>query len=77
GIYCVVFGLSTHALFCHGSSTHTFYKGGSITLFVLATVYTGVYSWGTTHQALIEFDAAKTKSYASLIQYLRGNDMNL
>ncbi|KAF9256445.1 hypothetical protein L218DRAFT_881683 [Marasmius fiardii PR-910] len=47
GIYCIVFGLSIHVLFHHNSSAHKLYKACTIALFILATLYTAIETWGT------------------------------
>ncbi|KAF9263187.1 hypothetical protein L218DRAFT_999837 [Marasmius fiardii PR-910] len=73
GIYCVVFGLSIHALFRNGSSAHKLHKGGSIALFVLATIYTAIETWGLSRQTFISFSATTTGDYAPLLQYVTGD----
>ncbi|KAG7094136.1 hypothetical protein E1B28_007748 [Marasmius oreades] len=74
GIYCVVFGLSIRVLIRRNSRAHKLYTGCSIALFVLATIYTAVKTWGALQQALNGFRAVKTKDYLPFVQYLEGND---
>ena len=38
-------------------------------MFVLATLFTGTEACGLTRQAVIEFDAAKTRDYDRFLQY--------
>ncbi|KAG7096209.1 hypothetical protein E1B28_003660 [Marasmius oreades] len=71
GIYCFIFGVSIYVLF---NSVHRLYKVGNIALFVLATIFTSVYTWGLSQQAFIGFHAATTKDYTLLIKYLNKDD---
>ncbi|KAG7096235.1 hypothetical protein E1B28_003684 [Marasmius oreades] len=77
GIYCFIFGLSIHVLFWQANSVHRLYKGGNIALFVLATIYTFVNTWALSRQTFIEFHAATTKDYSSLIQYVHGDNQKI
>ncbi|KAG7096217.1 hypothetical protein E1B28_003669 [Marasmius oreades] len=61
-------------LFWQPNSVHRLYKVGNIALFVLATIYTSVNTWGLCRQALIEFHAATTKDYTLLIKDLYGDN---
>ncbi|KAF9260920.1 hypothetical protein L218DRAFT_871334 [Marasmius fiardii PR-910] len=74
GIYCAVFGLSIHVLFCHNSSAHKLYKGCTIALFILATIYTAVDTWGICQQTLLAFNAATAKDYTPYLQYGHGGN---
>ncbi|KAG7086946.1 hypothetical protein E1B28_002863 [Marasmius oreades] len=73
GIYCFIFGLSIYVLF-YQNTVHRLYKGGNIALFLLATIYTSVLTWGLSRQALIDLHAVTTKEYNPLILYLYGDD---
>ena len=70
----MIFGLSIYALFRPGNPAHKLYKGCTIALFILATIYTVVRTWGHYQDAFIAFYAATTKDYTAFIQYLEGND---
>lgn len=72
GVYCVVFGLSIYALW-QQRTAHKLYTWGSIALFTLATLYTAIYAWGTLNQTFTGFQAATTKHYSPIIQFLAGD----
>ena len=55
------------------SSAHRLYKWGSVALFILATLFTAIYTWGTLNQTFIAFQAATTKDYLPFIQYADGD----
>ncbi|KAG7097647.1 hypothetical protein E1B28_004979 [Marasmius oreades] len=48
--------------------------GWTVTLFILATIYTATNTWKYTRQATVEFTAAETKEFTPLFKYLLGND---
>ncbi|KAF9259294.1 hypothetical protein L218DRAFT_947700 [Marasmius fiardii PR-910] len=62
------------APFLSATSAHKLYKGSTIALFMLATIYTTVYTWGVCGQTLLAFNAATTKDYTSFLQYGHGDD---
>ncbi|KAL0059265.1 hypothetical protein AAF712_014015, partial [Marasmius tenuissimus] len=71
GVYIPTFITAIHSLVTRRKalpSSHI-YLIGSISLFVLATLFTGAEAWGLTRQAVIEFDAAKTRDYNRFLQY--------
>ena len=73
GIYMIIFGLSIHVLHRKNSDaylTSKLYMNCTIALFTLATIFVAIYAWGTSRQAIIEFNAATTKNYTSLVMYL-------
>ncbi|KAG7098057.1 hypothetical protein E1B28_000031 [Marasmius oreades] len=74
GFYCFIFGLSIHVLFHQSNPVHRLQTGCTIALFILATIYIVSQVWATFGQASIGFHAATTKDYASVIQYLKGDD---
>ncbi|KAF9254558.1 hypothetical protein L218DRAFT_471552 [Marasmius fiardii PR-910] len=74
GIYVTIFGLSVYILSHHGAAASKLYMWSTISLFVLATLYTAAYVWGMSWQAKIYFEAATTKSYTALFNYLTSPD---
>ncbi|KAF9264573.1 hypothetical protein L218DRAFT_900391 [Marasmius fiardii PR-910] len=74
GIYIVIFGLSIHVLSRPDAPGSKLYMGWTISLFVLGTLYTTTYVWGASRQAKIYFDAATTKDYTILLEYLIGTE---
>ncbi|KAF9258449.1 hypothetical protein L218DRAFT_990535 [Marasmius fiardii PR-910] len=46
----------------------------TISLFVLATLYTASYVFGLSHQATIDFNTAITKNYKPILKYFFGKD---
>ncbi|KAF9255176.1 hypothetical protein L218DRAFT_1081974 [Marasmius fiardii PR-910] len=74
GIYVVVFGLSVHILYHHDGAASKLHMGWTMSLFVLATLYTATYVWGISQQAMIYFNATTTKNYVPLFKYLIGPD---
>ncbi|KAG7094668.1 hypothetical protein E1B28_005489 [Marasmius oreades] len=74
GMYTVFFGLSVHVLSRRARVGSKFYLGWTTTLFVLATVYTVLYTWAPIRAAIIFFRAATTKSYTPALSFLSGDD---
>ncbi|KAG7086146.1 hypothetical protein E1B28_002105 [Marasmius oreades] len=70
----VVFGLSIHVLyFHHNGSTSKLYLGCTIALFLLATIYIAMNTWGNFLEAVVLFSAASSKDYTPLVMYLEGD----
>ncbi|KAF9264508.1 hypothetical protein L218DRAFT_224995 [Marasmius fiardii PR-910] len=70
GIYVVLFGLSVHTLCRRDGPSSKLYMGWTISLFVLATIYTATYIWGISRQAALDFSTATTKDYETFFKYL-------
>ncbi|KAJ8073050.1 hypothetical protein PM082_019918 [Marasmius tenuissimus] len=77
GIYIPTFLSATHSLVTRRKvlPSSNIYLIGNVSLFVLATLFTGTEAWGLTRQAVIEFDAAKTKDYNRFLQYRIKDDL--
>ncbi|KAF9254499.1 hypothetical protein L218DRAFT_992292 [Marasmius fiardii PR-910] len=74
GIYAMVFGLAIRVLFRRDGPSSRLYMGWSISLFVLATLYTATYTWGLSRQTMSNFKAATTKNYTPLLKYLDSDE---
>ncbi|KAJ8073049.1 hypothetical protein PM082_019917 [Marasmius tenuissimus] len=71
GVYIPTFISAIHSLVTRGKAlpSSNIYLIGSISLFILATLFAGTEAWGLTRQAVVEFDTAKTKDYDRFLQY--------
>ncbi|KAG7085894.1 hypothetical protein E1B28_003428 [Marasmius oreades] len=71
GVYIPTFISAVHSLVSRRKAlaSSNVYLIGSVSLFVLATLFTATEVWGLTRQAVIEFDAAKTRDYDRFRQY--------
>ncbi|KAG7085343.1 hypothetical protein E1B28_002909 [Marasmius oreades] len=77
GVYIPTFISAVHSLVsCRKVlASSNIYFIGSVSLFVLAMLFTGTEVWGLTRQAVIEFDAAKTRDYDQFLQYRIQDDV--
>ncbi|KAG7087923.1 hypothetical protein E1B28_011970 [Marasmius oreades] len=75
GVYCFTFGLAIHVLFHQSNPVHKLQQRGTIALFTLATIYTAIYTCEIFQEASLQFHAAATKDYTSILQYLTGDDV--
>ncbi|KAF9255811.1 hypothetical protein L218DRAFT_950490 [Marasmius fiardii PR-910] len=73
----VIYGSIIHYLFLSKSEVLTksaLNRRWTISLFVLATLYTASYVFGLSHQATIDFNTAITKNYKPILKYFFGKD---
>ena len=69
-MYVIVFGASLRILCRHKNASIHIYLSGTISLFVLGTLYVATTIWGLVREAIIEFQAVKTRDYTTFIKYL-------
>ncbi|KAL0570049.1 hypothetical protein V5O48_011904 [Marasmius crinis-equi] len=70
GFYAIVFGISVRILTRQDSSASKLHLVGTITLFVLSTIFVAVDLWSNLRQSIIYFDAVRTRDYTGLSDYL-------
>ncbi|KAF9263148.1 hypothetical protein L218DRAFT_999804 [Marasmius fiardii PR-910] len=75
GIYIVIWGQAVRILYRPDGPSSKLYMGWTISLFVLATLYTATYVWGSSHQAAILFYGATKEDYSSLLNLLDTDKM--
>ncbi|KAL0575616.1 hypothetical protein V5O48_006363 [Marasmius crinis-equi] len=74
GIYTCIFGSSLQTLTRRKSDSPSpnrrIYLPGTISLFLLATLYVTAYVWTLSRQTTIYFGAATSREYLGVFQYL-------
>ena len=79
GIYIIIFGLCIHTLHrrrASGSGSESrLYLTCTVALFVLATVAVAGETFGLAQQAIVVFQASKTRDFDLLLEYLRQDSL--
>ncbi|ESK85748.1 hypothetical protein Moror_2457 [Moniliophthora roreri MCA 2997] len=74
GLYVLLFGICLRVLLeRHDRPNRYLYLGWTISLFILATMLNALETCGYIRQAAVDFDAAKTRQYDKVVQYLGGD----
>ncbi|KAL0564679.1 hypothetical protein V5O48_017363 [Marasmius crinis-equi] len=73
GLYIIVFGAALHSFRTRRASNaplSKLYVWLTVSLFVLSSIYVGVFWWMYVNQAIVYFTAAKTNALDRFVQYL-------
>ncbi|KAK1228046.1 hypothetical protein PQX77_008925 [Marasmius sp. AFHP31] len=77
GIYMMVFGASVKITWRDKARVpnSTLYLGGTVSLFILATVANAIETWEYVRQATIEHEATRTQQFEELDRFLAGDEV--
>ncbi|KAL0060707.1 hypothetical protein AAF712_012487 [Marasmius tenuissimus] len=77
GIYMIIFGASVKITWRDKARApySTLYLGGTVSLFILATIANAIETWEYVRQAKIEHEAVRTQQFEELDRFLAGDEV--